>query len=306
MMRFDEQVAVVTGAGAGLGRAYAIALAERGARLAIIDSGCGDSRCQTYSGAGLNKTARTLNELGADCLSFQLDVCDSQALREAIDTVEARWGRIDIVINNAGIHMPVSFDALNFDQWQRQLNVDLNGSFHLTKLVWPLMKRQNYGRIVMTSGASALYGDMHETHYSASKMALVGLVNSLAKEGRDHNILVNTIVPQALTAMTEHHLSPLVKPLFSTSSVNATLLYLCSSHACSGQHLLVAAGSVSHGMFVEFQPLRIVEDDCKPEVIALRWDELYRAQPCHYHESGEEQVTAWARRSAAEHHVDIE
>ncbi|MCG9713711.1 SDR family NAD(P)-dependent oxidoreductase [Shewanella insulae] len=305
-MRFDEQVAVVTGAGAGLGRVYAIALAERGARLAIIDSGYGDSRCQTYSGAGLNKTARTLTELGADCLSFQVDVCDSQALAEVVETVMARWGRIDIVVNNAGIHNPVSFDSLSFDQWQRQLDVDLNGSFHLTKLVWPLMKRQNYGRIVMTAGASGLYGDMHETHYSASKMALIGLVNSLAKEGRDYNISVNTLVPQALTAMTEHHLSPLVKPLFSTSSVNATLLYLCSSMACSGQHLLAGAGSVSHGMFVEFQPLRIVEDSCKPEVIALRWDELYRALPYHFHESGEEQVTAWARRSAAEHNVDIE
>ncbi|QYJ91925.1 SDR family NAD(P)-dependent oxidoreductase [Shewanella halotolerans] len=305
-MRFDEQVAVVTGAGAGLGRAYAIALAERGARLAIIDSGCGDSRCQSYAGAGLNKTARTLAELGADCLSFQLDVTDSQALKSAIETVLKRWGRIDIAINNAGIHTPVSFDSLSFEQWQRQLDVDLNGSFHLTKLVWPQMKRQNYGRIVMTAGASGLYGDMHETPYSTSKMALVGLVNSLAKEGRDYNISVNTLVPQALTAMTAHHLSPLVKPLFSTSSVNATLLYLCSSHACSGQHLLAAAGSVSHGMFVEFQPLRIVEDGCKPEVIAQRWDELYRAQPYHFHESGEEQVTAWARRSAAEHHVDIE
>ncbi|ASJ96268.1 MULTISPECIES: SDR family NAD(P)-dependent oxidoreductase [Shewanella] len=305
-MRFDEQVAIVTGAGSGLGRAYGIALAERGARVVLIDSGIADSGCQTYSGAGLNKTAKTLAGLGADCLTFQLDVRNPQALKEAVDTVMTRWGRIDILINNAGVHSTVPFDTLSFEQWQQQLDVDLNGSFHLTKLVWPLMKQQNYGRIVMTGSASGLYGDMHETHFSASKMALVGLVNSLAKEGREYNIYVNTLVPQALTPMTEHHLSPLVKPLFSTSSVNAALLYLCSAKACTGQHLLVAAGSVSHGMFVECQPLRIIEDGCKPEEIAHRWDELYRAQPYLYHESGEEQVTAWAKRSAAEHNVDIE
>ncbi|GIU22758.1 short-chain dehydrogenase/reductase [Shewanella colwelliana] len=305
-MRFDDQVAVITGAGAGLGRAYAIALAERGARVALIDSGCADSRYPKELRSGLDNTLRTLKELGATAVSYRIDVRDHDAVVTMIECLQSLWGRIDILINNASIHQPCAFDALTIEQWQQQLDVDVNGSFYLAKAVWPLMKLQGYGRIIMSGAASGLYGDMHETCFSTSKMALMGLVNSLSIEGREYNIGVNSITPHALTDMTASHLAPSVKPLFSKSSVNATMLYLSSKWAPTGQHFLVAAGSVSHGMFTEFQPLRIGEDDCKPEVIHENWHTHYQQLPVVLHQSGEEQITAWAKRSAAERHVVIE
>lgn len=305
-MRFDEQVAVITGAGAGLGRAYAIALAERGAHVVLIDAGIADPDAVLDQDSGLAKTAQTLSELGAQTMSFKLDVRDSAGLNDAVTAILGRWGHIDIVINNASIHHPCAFEELSYAQWQQQLDIDVNGSFILTKLVWPQMKRQGYGRILMSCGASALYGDRHESCFSTSKMALIGLVNSLAIEGVDSNICVNSITPHALTQMTEHHLSPLVKPLFSTSSVNAVMLFLTSSLAPSGQHLLVAAGSVSHGKFTESPHMRITDAECNPNVIHARWHELKYARPYRVHRSGEAQITAWAKRSASEHHIVIE
>ncbi|MCE9678211.1 SDR family NAD(P)-dependent oxidoreductase [Shewanella sp. AS1] len=304
MMRFSEQVAVITGAASGLGRAYSLALAQRGAKIALIDSGYADTR-EDNERAELEATVTKLKALGADVLDFCLDVRDEEGLVQAVNRIHQQWGRIDILIHSASIHQTCMFDAITKEQWQAQWDIDVHGCFYLTKLIWPLMKQQNYGRIVVSSAASGLYGNMYETSFSTSKMALIGFVNSLSMEGAEHNICVNSITPHALTKMTENHLAPSVKSLFSTSSVNAVLLYLCTKLAPTGKHLLVAAGSVSHGGFTEFRHIRIGEDNCKPESVHEHWQDVVRAPPCCHHASGEDQVTAWAKRCAMERGLDI-
>ncbi|MFT5236228.1 MAG: NAD(P)-dependent dehydrogenase (short-subunit alcohol dehydrogenase family) [Shewanella sp.] len=308
-MRFDSQVAVITGAATGLGRAYALALAERGAKVALIDD-CSSDGCEENKNrrdaVNLLSCCKAIEELGASVAMFQLDVRDRDGVTRVVKEITALWGYIDILVNNAGVHQSCTFDHLTVEMWQQQLDVDLNGSFYMTKAVWSQMKRRGYGRIVMSCGASALYGNMHETSYSASKMALIGLVNSLHIEGAEYNINVNSLTPHALTAMTKDKLASSVKPLFSTSSITATMLFLCCPDAPSGQHLLTAAGSVSHGQFAEFKPMYFRSDCCKPEALVLGWERLYHARPITLHDSGEDQVLAWARRGAAEHHIRIE
>ncbi|WP_394200441.1 SDR family NAD(P)-dependent oxidoreductase [Shewanella waksmanii] len=305
-MRFDDQVAIVTGAGGGLGRAYAIALAERGAKVALIDNGEADVQNGERLGTGLKLTEQTLTRLGADAQMFLLDVADEVAVNEVVANILAKWQRIDIVVNNAGYHQSAAFDVLESELWRKQLDVNINGSYYLTKAVWPILKQRNYGRILMVSAVSGLYGNMHEVAFSTSKMALIGLVNSLSIEGRDANIHVNTLIPHALTNLTANHLAPAVKPLFSKTSVNAAMLFLAHHDAPTGQHLLVAAGSVSHGQFTEYDPLYFPSSQCKPETIRQHWPQLYQALPVHFHESGEAQVLAWAKRGAAQRKIRIE
>ncbi len=299
-MRFDNQVAIITGAATGLGRAYAIALAQRGAHVALIDSDVSEEE-----GGHLASTLEAINRIGVESAAFAIDVCDEDGITDMVAMVLEKWGRIDILIHNASIHQACAFEHLTKAQWQRQLDVDVNACFHLTKLVWPIMKQQNYGRILMSSAASGLYGNMYESCFSTSKMALIGLVNSLSMEGVEHNICVNSIVPQALTKMTEQQFSPKVKELFSMSSVKAVMLFLSSSLAPTGQHLLVAAGSVSRGGFTEFTHVNIKEEDCKPEKVQSLWQEIMRAVPRCQHASAEAQVTAWAKRSAQSRRIHI-
>ncbi|CAD6365445.1 3-phenylpropionate-dihydrodiol/cinnamic acid-dihydrodiol dehydrogenase [Shewanella hafniensis] len=313
-MRFDKKVALITGAGSGLGRAYAIMLAERGAKVVLIDQPtvhCAevstDAQSVTHSiNDNLNQTYDSIIKLGCDCLQFVLDVSDKAAVDRMVDTVAKSWQRIDILINNAGIYGACAFERITPEQWQRQLNVDLNGSFYLTQAVWPLMKLQNYGRIVMTTGVSGLFGDLHQVGFSAAKMALVGMVNSLSIEGEMHNIRVNSLCPQAVTAMTEKHLATAIQPLFSFDTLTATTAFLVSEHAPNGQHILAGAGSVSHGMFAEFLPMYFCEGLCTPHKLAQCWHQIYQAFPVSLHACGEDKVLSWSKLSALEHDIKID
>lgn len=314
-MRFDNKVALVTGAAAGLGRAYAIMLAERGAKVVLVDQDLAPPAVAQFepyradptpTNPELLQTYNSIMRLGAECQYFIADVSDRQAVEQLVAAVIDSWQRIDIVINNAGIYGDTPFENITQAQWQRQFAVDVHGSFNLTQAVWPVMKSQEYGRIIMTTGVSALFGDLHQVGYSAAKMALVGLVNSLAIEGEPYNIHVNSLCPEAVTQMTQKHLASAIQPLFSIDTLTATSAFLVSAAAPNGQHILAGAGSVSHGMFVEFQPMYFSDGQCTPETLASNWPELEQAFPVCMHSCGEDKVLAWSRQSALEHHIKIE
>ncbi|WOT04169.1 SDR family NAD(P)-dependent oxidoreductase [Shewanella youngdeokensis] len=299
-MRFDGQVAVVTGAAAGLGRAYAIELAQRGARVVIIDC-----LAHTTHDSGLYSCADAIKAVGGEVKMFCIDICDSVIVKQAVDDILDDWGKIDILVNNAGIHHSCSFEILNEADWKRQFDVDVNGSFNMTKAVWPGMKLNGYGRILMTC-ASAIFGDVYESSFSASKMALVGFVNSLHLEGAQFGISVNSITPHAVTNMTADHLAPAVRPLFSKTTAAAVMVYLCSNRAPSGKHLFAAAGSISQGEMVTFAASRFTAEECTPKGIDSRWQDIYRAKPCRGHSSGEAQVLTWAKAAAEGRKIVIE
>ncbi len=310
-MRFDNQVALITGAGTGLGRAYAIMLAQRGAKVALIDrpsSPVSNVSCssQIPSNAELQQTYQTILTLGGECLWFEVDVSQQASVAAMVPTLIKQWSRVDMLINNAGVYGEASFEHIEPADWLRQFDVDVNGSFYLTQALWPLMKLQGYGRILMTTGVSALFGDLHQVKYSAAKMALIGMVNSLCLEGDAHNIRVNSLCPQALTAMTASHLAPAIQPLFSFETLTATLAFLVSADAPNGAHVLAGAGSVSQGMFAEFQPIYFSEGLCTPEKLHQLWPKLYHAFPIKLHSCGEDKVLAWSTLSAHEHHIQIE
>ncbi|WP_372871652.1 SDR family NAD(P)-dependent oxidoreductase [Shewanella sp.] len=298
-MRFDNQSALISGAATGLGRAYALALAERGARVFMVDTLPQDS-------PAVIELLRALAAAGANVTYLSVDISDEGELCSLFADIERLTGGIDLLINNAGIHTYGAFEHLSAAEFHRQLQVDLCGSFALTHGLWRGMMDRGYGRIVMTTGVSALYGDLHQSAFACAKMALVGLVNGLAMEGLPRNVLVNSLCPLAHTSMTEVHLAPQVKPLFSKEMITATLLFLLSPKAPCGRHLLAAGGSVSELCIGEHSHRYFDSDSRTPEAIAAHWGEIASALPIIKHANGEDQILAWARRSAHEQGVKLD
>lgn len=298
-MRFDKQSALISGAASGLGRAYALALAERGARLFLVDT-------LPREAPEVHGLLRALTSAGASATYLCVDVSDEGGLCTLFADLERLTGGIDLLINNAGIHTHGAFEHLTPIEFHRQLQVDLCGSFALTHGLWRGMMDRGYGRIVMTTGVSALYGDLHQSAFACAKMALVGLVNGLAAEGLPRNVMVNSLCPLAHTQMTEAHLAPQVKPLFSKEIITATLLFLLGPKAPCGRHLLAAGGSVSELCIGEHSHRYFDSDSRTPEAIAAHWGEIASAWPIHKHASGEDQILAWARRTANEQGIKLE
>ncbi|WP_025820001.1 SDR family NAD(P)-dependent oxidoreductase [Shewanella marina] len=292
-MRFEQKVAIITGAASGLGRLYALALAERGAHLVLID--CAD----------LSQTELQISRLNASSTCYQCDITDFDKMDQIVADVISELDHIDILVHCASENHNVAFERLTLANWKRQFAIDVDACFYLTQAVWPYMKQQKYGRIIMSVGASALYGDDNQSCFSSSKMALVGLVNSLSREGKPLNICVNSISPMVNTNSVRRHLADVVQPLFGHSAVISTMLFLASQYAPQGQHLLTAAGSISHGQFAEFHPYYFKADTCTPEKLKSCWHKLYHIFPMNFHESGESQILAWAQRSAPEHGIKL-
>ncbi len=246
-MTLDGRVAIITGAGGGLGRQHALYLAKKGARVVVNDLGA----------EAADAVAAEIVAAGGQALPIAGSVTDEAAVAAMVRRVMETWGRIDILVNNAGILRDKSFAKMELDDFRLILDVHVMGAAICTKAVWDIMREQQYGRIVMTTSSSGLYGNFGQANYGAAKMALVGLMQTLAIEGQKYGIRVNCLAPTAATGMTAGILPETSLELLDPAKVSPALLPLVSEDAptraiiCAGAgHFATAAVTLSQGRFI--------------------------------------------------------
>src|SRR5258708_36266065 len=237
------RVAIVTGTGVGLGREHALLLARRGAKVIVNDVGGSVSG----TGSSIRAAEAVVAEIraaGGEAIPSPISVTDHAAVEQMVEEARSLWGRIDILVNNAGILRDKSFSKMSLEDFRSVIDVHLMGSVHCTKAVWNHMKEQRYGRIVMTTPSSGLYGNFGHANYAAAKLALVRLMQTLALEGAKYNIRVNCIAPSAGTRMLDGLMSQETLELLPAAAVSPRVLALVSDDAPS-RTLLCAGGGAS-------------------------------------------------------------
>ncbi|HYJ53207.1 MAG TPA: SDR family NAD(P)-dependent oxidoreductase [Allosphingosinicella sp.] len=238
---FENRVAIVTGAGNGLGKAYALELARRGAKVVVNDLGGARDGSGGSEGAA-QAVAAQIEADGGEAIANSCSVTDEEGIAAMVEEAKERWGRIDVLINNAGILKDKSFAKMSIDEFRAVVEVHLIGSAICTKAVWETMREQNYGRIVLTSSASGIYGNFGQANYGAAKMALVGLMQTLAIEGEKYDIRVNCLAPTAATQMTAGVLSDEGLRHLDPAKVSPGLLALVGEAAPTRSILCAGAG----------------------------------------------------------------
>ena len=270
-IRFDDRVAIVTGAGTGLGRSHALGLAKRGAKVVINDLGVSRDGTGASSEAA-DAVVAEIEAMGGEAMSHGCDVSDEDGVIDMVQQAVARWGRVDIVVNNAGILRDKTFAKMTMADFRKVVDVHLIGSANVAHACWPIMREQKYGRIVLTSSASGLYGNFGQSNYGAAKAAMMGLMNVLHLEGARDNIRVNTLAPTAATRMTEELLPAEAAELLAPETITPGLLYLVSEDAPSRTILGAGAGSYAVTKVYETPGLTLLDDDNTPEAVAARFD----------------------------------
>ena len=273
-IRFDGRVAVVTGAGGGLGRAHALLLAERGAIVVVNDLG------GSVNGAGGDATAaqqvvREIEAAGGQALANFDDIATPSGAQNLIDAATQAFGRVDVLINNAGILRDKTLFKMDPADFEAVVRVHLLGSAWCTRAVMPVMQKQLYGRIVMTTSAAGLYGNFGQSNYGAAKLGVVGLMNTLKHEGAKFGICINTVAPVALTRMTEGIALGTLMSNATPERVSAGVAFL-ASQACqlTGQILSAGAGYFSTVRIVEGRGLQAPLDQVSPEYVAAHWAQI--------------------------------
>ena len=262
MIDLTGRTAIVTGAGGGLGRAHALLLASRGARVVVNDIG-----------DGADAVAGEILAAGGEAHVARCSVTDAAAVQAMVDAALAEWGRIDILVNNAGILRDKSFAKMTLDEFRLVLDVHVMGATHCTKAVWDAMRAQNYGRIVMTTSCSGLYGNFGQANYAAAKMALVGMMQTLGIEGAKHDIRVNCLAPTGATRMMEGILPPEQLAKFRPELVSPAVLALVAEDAPNRAILSAGAGSFELVQLTMTQGIALGEA-ATAEAILAQWQAL--------------------------------
>ena len=290
---FKDKVAIVTGAGGGLGRCHALQFAERGAKVIVNDLG-GSVDGSGGSSEAADKVVDEIKAMGGDAISNGSSVTDKAGVKKLVDDAMAAYGRIDILVNNAGVLRDKSFAKVTLDDFEFVVDVHMMGSVYCTKAVWPIMVEQKYGRIVMTSSSSGIFGNFGQSNYGSAKMGVVGLMNTLRIEGQKNNIKVNSLVPVAATRMTENLGMPdAVFDSLKPESVSPAVIFMSSEDAPDGVMISAGAGVFAMAEIVHSEGIALKGDDLNADMLAEKWSEA------------SDMSNSKALRSGAEHTAHI-
>jgi NAD(P)-dependent dehydrogenase (short-subunit alcohol dehydrogenase family) len=276
---FQDRVAVITGAGAGLGRAYALELARRGAKIVVNDLGI----------AAAQAVAKEITDSGGSAIAHGASISDEAAVNDMTEAALRAYGAVDILIANAGIIRDKSFAKMEIQDFRAVFDVHVMGSVIPAKAVWPIMREQSYGRILFTTSASGLFGNFGQANYGAAKMALVGLMNTLKIEGARDNVRVNCLSPVAATGMTSHIFSDEIVRILPPEAVAQGATFLVSEDAPTGAILAVAGGGFALNAVLENDGAALGAG-ATAEDLAKAWASLSADAPRHSFENMTEQT----------------
>jgi len=267
------RVAIVTGAGGGLGRAHAMLLARRGARVVVNDLGTArDGQGAATSAAEL--VAAEIRAAGGEAVADGSSVTDFHAVQAMVDAAKNRWGSVDILVNNAGILRDKSFSKMTTDDFRLVVDVHLMGAVNCTKAVWEIMRAQNYGRVVMTTSSTGLFGNFGQSNYGAAKLGLVGLMQTLGLEGAKNNVRVNCLAPTAGTRMLEGIMPRAMLDLLAPEAVSPALLALVAADAPNRTILCAGAGGIEQAHITITRGIFVGRADDAAEEILSRLQEI--------------------------------
>ena len=272
-IRFDGRVAIVTGAGGGLGRCHALGLAARGAKVVVNDLG----RDGAAPEAAL-KVVAEIEAAGGVAIANGADVANAAQVARMVERAQALWGGVDILVNNAGVLRDKSFGKMPIEDFELVVRVHLVGAAVCTQAVWTGMRERRYGRVLFTSSSSGLFGNFGQANYAAAKAALIGLMNTLHLEGARDNIRVNALTPAAATGMTEGLLPPEAAALLRPEAVTPAVLFLVSENAPSRIIMGAGAGVFTTTQIEETAGVYLSEPERTPETIAARFSEISDAR----------------------------
>lgn len=296
-IRFDGQVVVVTGAGGGLGRAHALEFARRGAKVVVNDLG-GAVDGSGGSSAAAQNVVREIEALGAEAFADGASVTDDAGIANLVETVMRRWGRIDAFVANAGILRDKSFAKMELADFAAVMDVHLMGAVKPLKAMWEIMRAQNYGRVVLTTSSTGLYGNFGQANYGAAKLALIGLMNTLKIEGAKHDIRVNAISPVAATRMTDALMPAELLARFAPERVTPGVVYLASREAPNGAILTAGAGVFALAQIVETEGAYL-GTTAAAEDVRDRWDAIAEPAGAEAYPAGTLQTQKFLRKSEA-------
>ena len=297
IIEFNDRVAIVTGAGGGLGRSHALELARRGVKVVVNDLG------GSVSGVGGSATmaenvVEEIREFGGTAMANGANVTNPEEVQDMVSSVIEKWGHIDILVNNAGILRDKSFTKMDINDFRLVIEVHLMGSVICTKAVWDHMKERKYGRIVMTTSSSGNYGNFGQTNYGAAKTGVVGLMNTLCLEGAKYDIRVNALSPTAATRMTESLMPQDALDLLTVESVTAGLIPLVCDGAPNRLIMCAGAGGYAATKVFETSGIHLTPNEQTAENVMINLDKIRDSTNQEEYTSGGQQTMKFVGNAA--------